>query len=264
MQIFDKLNLPEFKKGEVWLVGAGPGDPRLLTIFATYALSEANIIIYDALVSDEILSLSSRNATLVYAGKRGGKPSHSQENISQLVIKYALEGKKVLRLKGGDPYVFARGAEESFILNENKISYRVIPGITSSIGGMASASIPATSRNTNSCILFLTGHNSNGEVPDDIDWAAVSKIPVVVMYMALKHLPVIIKRLILEGKKKDEPIAIIQDATLISQKVLESKLSNVNKDIEKYNIKSPAIIILGPVVDLRSKLIENVIKDAIT
>ena len=264
MQIFDKLNLPEFKKGEVWLVGAGPGDPRLLTIFALYALSEANIIIYDALVSDEILSLSSSNATLVYAGKRGGKPSHSQENISELVIKYALEGKKVLRLKGGDPYVFARGAEESFKLNENNISYRVIPGITSSIGGMASASIPATSRNTNSCILFLTGHNSNGEVPDDIDWAAVSKIPVVVMYMALKHLPVIIKRLILEGKKKDEPIAIIQDATLISQKVLESKLSNVNKDIEKYNIKSPAIIILGPVVDLRSKLIENVIKDAIT
>jgi uroporphyrin-III C-methyltransferase len=264
MQIFDKLNLPEFKKGEVWLVGAGPGDPRLLTIFALYALSEANIIIYDALVSDEILSLSTRNATLVYAGKRGGKPSHSQENISELVIKYALEGKKVLRLKGGDPYVFARGAEESFKLNENKISYRVIPGITSSIGGMASASIPATSRNTNSCILFLTGHNSNGEVPDDIDWAAVSKIPVVVMYMALKHLPVIIKRLILEGKKKDEPIAIIQDATLTSQKVLESKLSNVNKDIQKYNIKSPAIIILGPVVDLRSKLIENVIKDAIT
>ncbi len=264
MQIFDKLNLPEFKKGEVWLVGAGPGDPRLLTIFALYALSEANIIIYDALVSDEILSLSSSNATLVYAGKRGGKPSHSQENISELVIKYALEGKKVLRLKGGDPYVFARGAEESFVLNENKISYRVIPGITSSIGGMASASIPATSRNTNSCILFLTGHNSNGEMPDDIDWAAVSKIPVVVMYMALKHLPVIVKRLILEGKKNDEPIAIIQNATLITQKVLESKLNNVSKDIEKYNIKSPAIIILGPVVDLRSKLIENVIKDAIT
>ena len=264
MQIFDKLNLPEFKKGEVWLVGAGPGDPRLLTIFALYALSEANIIIYDALVSDEILSLSSGNAKLVYAGKRGGKPSHSQENISELVIKYALEGKKVLRLKGGDPYVFARGAEESFKLNENKISYRVIPGITSSIGGMASASIPATSRNTNSCILFLTGHNSNGEVPDDIDWAAVSKIPVVVMYMALKHLPVIIKRLILEGKKKDEPIAIIQNATLITQKVLESKLNNVSKDIEKYNIRSPAIVVLGPVVDLRSKLIENVIKDAIT
>ena len=107
MQIFDKFNLPEFKKGEVWLVGAGPGDPRLLTIFALYALSEANIIIYDALVSEEILSLSSKDATHVYAGKRGGKPSYSQENISKLVIKYALEDKKVLRLKGGDPFVFA-------------------------------------------------------------------------------------------------------------------------------------------------------------
>ncbi|MDG2187522.1 MAG: uroporphyrinogen-III C-methyltransferase [Hyphomicrobiales bacterium] len=264
MQIFDKLNLPEFKEGEVWLVGAGPGDPRLLTVFAIYALSKANVVIYDALVSDEILALTDTDAILVYAGKRGGKPSHSQKNISELVIKYAKEGYKVLRLKGGDPFIFARGAEESFTLNENKISYRVIPGITSSIGGMAAASIPATSRNTNSSILFLTGHNSNGEIPDDIDWSAVSRIPVVIMYMAVKHLPVIIKKLISEGRKENEPIAIIQDATLITQKVLESNLGNINNDIQVNNIRAPSIVVLGPVVDLRSKLIENVIKDAIT
>ena len=200
MQIFDKLKLPEFNCGEVWLVGAGPGDVKLLTIFAVYALSKADVIIYDALVSEEILKFAKDDALLIYAGKRGGKPSHNQTDISKLIIQYAKDGHRVLRLKGGDPYIFARGAEESFILNENNISYRVIPGITSSIGGMASASIPATSRNTNSSILFLTGHNTNGEMPDDINWEAVAKIPVVVMYMAIKHLPIIAQRLIKEGR----------------------------------------------------------------
>ena len=169
----------------------------------------------------------------------------------------------MLRLKGGDPYIFARGAEESFILNENNISYRVIPGITSSIGGMASASIPATSRNTNSSILFLTGHNTNGEMPDDINWEAVAKIPVVVMYMAIKHLPIIAQRLIKEGRPSDDRIAVIQDATLKSERVLESNLMKINIDIEKNQIKAPAIVVLGSVVGLRSKLIQNVIKDAI-
>ena len=171
--IFDKLKLPEFNSGEVWLVGAGPGDVKLLTIFAVYALSKADVIIYDALVSEEILKFAKEDATLIYAGKRGGKPSHNQTDISKLIIQHAKDGQRVLRLKGGDPFVFARGAEESFTLNENNISYRVIPGITSSIGGMASASIPATSRNTNSSILFLTGHNTNGEMPDDINWRDV-------------------------------------------------------------------------------------------
>ena len=263
MQIFDKLKLPEFNIGEVWLVGAGPGDVKLLTIFAVYALSKADVIIYDALVSDEILKFAKEDATLIYAGKRGGKPSHNQTDISKLIIQHAKDGQRVLRLKGGDPFVFARGAEESFTLNENNISYRVIPGITSSIGGMASASIPATSRNTNSSILFLTGHNTNGEMPDDINWQAVAKIPVVVMYMAIKHLPIIAQRLIKEGRSSQDYVAVIQDATLPSERILESNLININIDIEKNQIKAPAIVVLGPVVGLRSKLIQNVIKDAI-
>tara|TARA_B100000900_G_C20585174_1_gene719236 strand:- start:1047 stop:1841 length:795 start_codon:yes stop_codon:yes gene_type:complete len=263
MQIFDKLKLPKFNPGEVWLVGAGPGDVKLLTIFAVYALSKAEVIIYDALVSDDVLKLIANDAILIYAGKRGGKPSHTQKDISKLIIQYAKDGYRVLRLKGGDPYVFARGAEESFTLNENNISYRVIPGITSSIGGMASASIPATSRHTNSCILFLTGHNTNGEMPDDLNWNAISKIPVVIMYMAIKHLPVIAERLIKEGRSVEDPIAVIQDATLKTERVLESNLMNINNDIEKNHIKAPAIVVLGPVVGLRSKLIKNVIKDAI-
>tara|TARA_Y100000590_G_scaffold454595_1_gene601680 strand:- start:6902 stop:7696 length:795 start_codon:yes stop_codon:yes gene_type:complete len=264
MQIFDKINLPKFRKGEVWLAGAGPGDPKLLTLFTTYALSMAEVIIYDALVSEEILSLSSKEAEMVYAGKRGGKPSNSQKNISEIIIKFAKEGRRVLRLKGGDPFVFARGAEESFTLNQANISYRVIPGVTSSIGGMASASIPATSRDTNSCIVFLTGHNSKGDMPDDINWNAVARIPVVVMYMAIKHLPVISQRLISEGRDEKEPIAIIQDATLKTQKVLQSSLKKINDDVKLNNIKAPAIIVLGPVVGLRSKLIGNVIKDVVS
>lgn len=264
MQIFDKINLPKFGKGEVWLAGAGPGDPKLLTLFAAYALSMAEVIIYDALVSDEILSLASKEAKMVYAGKRGGRPSNSQQNISEIIIKFAKDGRRVLRLKGGDPFIFARGAEESFTLNQANISYRVIPGITSSIGGMASASIPATSRDTNSCIVFLTGHNSNGDMPDDINWNAVAKIPVIVMYMAIKHLPIIAERLISEGRQGMDSIAIIQDATLKTQKVIESNLKKINDDVKLNNIKSPAIIVLGQVVDLRSKLIQNVIKDVVS
>ncbi len=261
MIMYNNIKMPEFNPGEVWLVGAGPGDPRLLTIFACYALSKADVIVYDALVSDTILSLSSEKARLVYAGKRGGKPSHSQENISDLVIDLAKKKNRVLRLKGGDPFVFARGAEEAQALSKVNIPYRIIPGITVGIGGLAAANIPLTSRDTNSSILFMTGHNAESKDPSNINWNAVSKIPVIVMYMALKNLSIIRNKLVDEGRNLDEPVAVIQDASLPEQKVLETTLSKLVEDVNLYRIASPSIVVIGPVVNLRSILESSVIKD---
>ena len=248
-------HLPEFTLGHVWLVGAGPGDPGLLTLHAANAIKQADVIVYDALVNDDILGLASEGVKLHFAGKRGGKPSPKQRDISLTLVEYAREGKRVLRLKGGDPFVFGRGGEEALTLVNHDIPFRIIPGISAGIGGLAYAGIPATHRDINHSVTFLTGHDASGLVPDGVDWQAVAKgSPVIVMYMAMKHWEVIRSRLLDHGRSPDEPMAFVCDATTDRQRVLESTIGNSLDDLEKSDITPPAIVVVGEAVRLRSAL----------
>src|SRR5262250_3159677 len=174
--------LPKLEPGSVWLAGAGPGDPGLMSVLALHGLRQAEAIVYDALVDSRILDLARPGVQLEYAGKRGGKPSAKQRDISLRLIELAREGRRVLRLKGGDPFVFGRGGEEALALVAAGVPFRIVPGVTAGIGGLAYAGIPVTHRATNSAVAFITGHASDGAVPDGVDWEALAKgAPVMVI-----------------------------------------------------------------------------------
>jgi uroporphyrin-III C-methyltransferase len=208
-------------------------------------------VVYDALVDSRILRLARPGAALHYAGKRGGRPSPSQPNISAHIIAIAQAGKRVLRLKGGDPCVFGRGAEEALALAAAEIPFRIVPGITAGIGGLAYAGIPVTHRETNSAVTFVTGHNSTGAVPDELDWEAIARgSPVIVLYMALSHLTRIVERLIAGGRQPDEPAAIVSKASTPAQQVLVSTLGELAA--ASALAETPAIIVIGEVVRLRA------------
>ena len=244
--------LPEIEKGSVWLAGAGPGDPGLLTLLVAKALSEADVIVYDALVNDECLKLARPDAVLEYAGKRGGKPSVRQRDISLRLVDLAREGNRVLRLKGGDPFVFGRGGEEALTLVQHGIPFRIVPGITAGIGGLAYAGIPVTHREINHAVTFLTGHDSSGIVPDRIDWEALGRgSPVIVMYMAMKHIGQISTNLISAGRSADEPVAFVCNASTAEQQVLETTLGRAEADVEASGLQPPAIVVIGEVVRFR-------------
>ena len=248
------LDLPGLAPGSVWLVGAGPGDPGLLSLLALHALQQADVVVYDALVDARVLALARTGAELDYAGKRGGRPSPQQPDISLRLIKLARAGKRVLRLKGGDPFVFGRGGEEALALAAAGIPFRIVPGITAGIGGLAYAGIPTTHRDTNSSVTFVTGHASDGKVPDGLDWEALARMPVLVLYMALKHLDVIARRLMSAGKPGDEPVAIVSKAAMPEQRVIETTLARAAADAEVEGVEPPAVIAIGPVVRLRAGL----------
>ncbi|QWK78795.1 uroporphyrinogen-III C-methyltransferase [Ochrobactrum sp. BTU1] len=250
-----KVSLPAIQPGHVWLVGAGPGDPGLLTLHAVNALREADVIVYDALVDEACLSLKRDDAIVEYAGKRGGKPSPKQRDISLRLVELAQEGKKVLRLKGGDPFVFGRGAEEALTLVEHGVPFRIVPGITAGIGGLAYAGIAATHRDINQSVTFLTGHDATGLMPDRINWEGIAQSsPVIVMYMAMKHIDVITERLMTAGRSPDELVAFVCNASLPEQVVLETTLSRAVVDVEASGLKPPAIVVVGEVVKLRAGL----------
>ncbi len=249
------FGLPRFEPGWVWLVGAGPGDPGLLTLHAVNALQQADVIIYDALVGEDVLTHANPAAIREYAGKRGGKPSPKQRDISLRLVELANQGKRVCRLKGGDPFVFGRGGEEALSLVDAGIPFRIIPGISAGIGGLAYAGIPVTHRDVNQAVTFLTGHDQTGLTPTAIDWNGVAKgAPVIVMYMAMKHLGSITENLINAGRSPSEPLAIICNASLPHQSILETTLGEAVGAAEKQHMAPPAIVVLGEVVRLRSAL----------
>jgi uroporphyrin-III C-methyltransferase len=249
------IPLPDFEGGWVWLVGAGPGDPGLLTLHALNALQQADVVVHDALVDPAILQLARPGAVLEFAGKRGGKPSPKQRDISLRLIEHARKGKRVLRLKGGDPFLFGRGGEEALALVRASIPFRVVPGITSGIGGLAYAGIPPTHRDINHAVTFVTGHNSSGEPPRDLNWAALAQgSPVIVIYMGLKHLPNIAAEMMRAGRSPSEPVAIVSNATTNRQRVLETTLSAAADDVVRHGIPAPALIVVGEVVRLRTGL----------
>jgi uroporphyrin-III C-methyltransferase len=247
------LGLPNFEGGHVWLVGAGPGDPGLLSALALHALASADVVVYDALVDPRILRLARPGAVLDFAGKRGGRPSPNQPDISARLIRLARAGNRVLRLKGGDPCVFGRGGEEALALAAAGVSFRIVPGITAGVGGLAYAGIPLTHRDTNSAVTFLTGHDSDGEVPGGLDWPAIARgAPVLVLYMAARHLPSIAERLMSSGRRPDEPVAVISKATTAAQRVVVSTLGEVAT--AAAGIEAPSIVVIGEVVHFHAAL----------
>ncbi|WP_172294324.1 uroporphyrinogen-III C-methyltransferase [Pseudoruegeria sp. HB172150] len=247
-------NWPELKPGWVWLCGAGPGDPGLLTLHALNALRQADVIVFDALVEPEILDWAPQ-AEHIYAGKRGGKPSAKQRDISLRLIDLARSGKRVLRLKGGDPFVFGRGGEEAQTLIQHGVPVRIIPGISAGIGGLAYAGIPVTHRDVNQSVTFVTGHDQSGETPSSLDWKAISDgSQVIVIYMGIKHIARIAAALRDAGRQMSEPCAVVVSATTGDQQVLETTLGSLESDLSASGLEPPAIICVGRSVLMRQVL----------
>lgn len=245
---------PQLKPGWVWLCGAGPGDPGLLTLHGLNALRQADIIVYDALVQTDLLDWAPQ-ARHIYAGKRGGKPSAKQRDISLTLVDLARQGHRVLRLKGGDPFVFGRGGEEAQSLVQHGIPIRIIPGISAGIGGLAYAGIPVTHRDVNQSVTFVTGHDQSGQTPGSLDWRAISQgSQVIVIYMGMKHIGQIAASLLQAGRPRSEPVAVVTTATTDDQRVLETTLGNCPADIAASGLEPPAIICVGQSVLMRQVL----------
>ena len=254
MYPFPQAAWPILSPGSVWLAGAGPGDPGLLTLHALNALRQADVVVYDALVAPEILAWAPQ-AVLEYAGKRGGKPSARQEDITDRLVALARQGKRVLRLKGGDPFVFGRGGEEARVLIAAGIPVRIIPGITAGIGGLAYAGIPVTHREVNQAVTFVTGHDATGEAPVSVDWRAIAQgSQMIVIYMGMKHVGHIAASLIAAGRSPDEPAAVVVSATTADQQVLDTTLGRMEADIAASGLQPPAILCIGEGVRLRQGL----------
>jgi uroporphyrin-III C-methyltransferase len=238
----------------VALVGAGPGDPGLITVAGLERVREADVIVYDRLVNPRLLDHACAEAELIDVGKIPGE-SHDQVAINRLLIEKARAGQRVVRLKGGDPFVFGRGGEEALALVAAAVPFRIVPGITAGIGGLAYAGIPVTHRDTNHAVTFVTGHGVTGDVPDGLDWAALAKgAPVLVFYMALKHLGTIAQNLVDGGRSAQEPAAIVCRATTAQQTVLETSLGEAAGAARNAGLEPPAIFVVGEIVKLRAGL----------
>jgi len=249
------FDLPPFEAGTVWLVGAGPGDPGLLTVLALHGLRSADHVVCDALVDPRIVTLARPGAVIEAMGKRGGQASARQSQITDRLVGLARQGLRVLRLKGGDPFVFGRGPEEALALADAGIGFRVVPGITAGIGGLAYAGIPATARDTNAAVAFVTGHGADGELPEQFDWDALAKgAPVMVFYMGLGHLDRMVARLLGAGRRPDELVAVVCDAATPRQRVVETTLAGLVAAVAAAKLTPPALVVLGAVVGLRARL----------
>ena len=251
----DSETFPDFEPGWVWLVGAGPGAPGLMSLLCYHALQTCDVVVYDALVNPDILRWVKVGAELEYAGKRGGRPSHTQKDITLRLIELARAGKRVLRLKGGDPFMFGRGGEECQHLATTGIPFRIVPGITAGIGGLAYAGVPATHRDTNHSVIFLTGHDATGKMPANVDWPAIAKAsPVIVMYMSLKHLDEIAQALLAGGRAPDDPVTIVSNASMPHQQAVETTLQQAGAFVAANDPPTPAIVVVGRAADWRSLL----------
>ena len=241
--------------GKVYLVGAGPGDPGLITLNGSVLLKQADVVIYDALVSSSILAMINPNAEKFNAGKRRDRHSLEQTQTTQLLIEKAKTHAVIVRLKGGDPFVFGRGGEEMEDLMQVGIAVEVIPGVTSGIAAPAYAGIPLTHRNYSSSVTFVTGHEAAGKYRPEVNWEAVAQgAETIVIYMGVHNLQNIIKKLIAAGRDPETPIALIQWGTYPKQKELIGTLNNIVGQIESTGFEAPAITVIGNVVNLHQIL----------
>lgn len=242
------------KKGIVYLIGAGPGDPELLTLKGKKYLALAEVIVYDYLVNPELLKFAREGAAIIYVGKKRGHKEMPQREINRLITKKALEGKIVARLKGGDPFIFGRGGEEAVELARHGIRFDVIPGVSSPIGATSYAGIPLTHRDYSSSFAVVTGHEDPKKLKTSLPWEALAKIGTVVFLMGVEKLEQNLKKLIETGKSPDTPVAIITWGTLPNQSTLTGTLGNILKLSKEKKISSPSIIVIGDVVNLRNKI----------
>jgi uroporphyrin-III C-methyltransferase len=245
---------PEFPPGEVWLAGAGPGDPRLLTLLAVHALACADDIVHDALVDRRVLDLARPGAELHFAGKRGGRPSPLQRDINELLIARARLGRRVLRLKGGDPFVFGRGGEEALALVAAGIPYRVIPGVTSGLAAAALAGIPATTRETNHAVIIAAGHRK-AEGSAAADWEALARTrQPIILYMPMAELSEIVAALQRGGLAPTTVAVIIHAATTENETVVETTLADIVAAAAERRLAAPSVVIIGAIGELRQAL----------
>ena len=242
-------------KGKVYLIGAGPGDPGLVTVKGTECIGAADVVVYDYLASATLLKYAQKDAEIIYVGKKGGAHTLPQENINALLVDKAKAGRIVARLKGGDPFIFGRGGEEAEDLIAAGIPFEVVPGVTSAIAAPAYAGIPLTHRKFASTVAFVTGHEDPTKETSSIDWASIAKgIGTTVFLMGIKNLPHIAAQLIRHGKPSETPVALIRWGTTTAQVTVTGTLATIAADAERAGIKAPAVIVVGEVVGLRNSL----------
>ncbi|MBN6187876.1 uroporphyrinogen-III C-methyltransferase [Aneurinibacillus sp. BA2021] len=242
-------------QGKVYLVGAGPGDPKLITIRGAELLRQADVIVYDRLASPALLEYAKESAERIYCGKKADHHSLPQPEINRLIVEKALTGKEVVRLKGGDPFIFGRGGEEAEACIEAGVAYEVVPGITSGIAAPAYAGIPVTHRDHASSVAFITGHKAEGKEEGGIAWTKlVGAVHTLVFYMGVSNLPDIVKNLRQHGQAKDTPVALVRWGTCEEQETLVGTLDTIVDQVQQARFRSPAIIVVGDVVRLREKL----------
>ena len=237
--------------GKVFLVGAGPGDPSLITLRAVELIKKADVVLYDRLVSKKILSMIPKKAKSVYVGREVGDDTKHQDSTNELMVKFAKIKRNVIRLKGGDPIIFGRGGEEAEYLKKHKISFEIVPGITSGIGSATYAGIPLTHRKFASSVTFVTGHEDPEKKKEIVRWKILAKsTDTIVIMMGLSRIGVICKQLSAGGMDVKTPVAVIQNGTTKKQIMITGTISNIEKKVKEEKIKPPTIIIIGKVVNL--------------
>jgi uroporphyrinogen III methyltransferase/synthase len=250
------MSTEELEKGIVYLVGAGPGDPDLITVRARYLLDLCDVVVYDSLIPYELVYTLPAEVERRYVGKESGRHSLPQDEINNLLVKLARDGKRVVRLKGGDPFVFGRGGEEANHLRENSIRYEVIPGITSGVAALAYAGIPCTDRRKASYVMFLTGHQSVEKVSSSVpwDWVAGSRDGTLVIYMGVAEVNNIVERLLTAGIPPDTPAAAIERGTFSTQRVVTTTVALLPEKVVEHGLRPPALFVIGEVANYRDKL----------